>query len=295
MVLADSFYKMVDGTRVWVNPRAVTLERDSKGQIMQAIETATGDTLIHAGMSKMSKSKNNGVDPQEAIGQYGADTVRLFAIFAAPPEQTLEWIDSGVQGAHRFLNRLWRAVFAVQQAGFGAPRPDHWTDAAQTLRRKTHQTLAKVTDDYGRRMTFNTAIAAIMELLNDVTRFTVQDEATTEQWALREALEHMVLMLQPVAPHIAQQLWEALGHVELIVNARWPQVDESALQSDRLTYVVQVNGKVRARIEVAADASKAQVEQAAMTAENVQRFIAEQTLQRVIVVPGKLVNIVVQP
>ena len=163
------------------------------------------------------------------------------------------------------------------------------------LRRKTHQTLAKVTDDYGRRMTFNTAIAAIMELLNDVTRFTVQDEATTEQWALREALEHMVLMLQPVAPHIAQQLWEALGHVELIVNARWPQVDESALQSDRLTYVVQVNGKVRARIEVAADASKAQVEQAAMTAENVQRFIAEQTLQRVIVVPGKLVNIVVQP
>lgn len=295
MVLADSFYKMVDGARVWVNPRAVTLERDSKGQIIQAIETATGDKLVHAGMSKMSKSKNNGVDPQEAIGQYGADTVRLFAIFAAPPEQTLEWIDSGVQGAHRFLNRLWRAVFALQQSGLGAPRPDQWTEAAQTLRRKTHQTLAKVTDDYGRRMTFNTAIAAIMELLNDVSRFTVKDDASAEQWALREALEHMVLMLQPVAPHITQQLWEALGHDSLVVNATWPTVDESALESDQLTYVVQVNGKVRARIEVASDATKEQVEAAARNADNVQRFIADQTVQRVIVVPGKLVNIVVKP
>lgn len=292
MVLADSFYKIEAGTRVWINPHAVTLTRDSKGQIIQALETATGDVLTHAGMSKMSKSKNNGVDPQEAIAQYGADTVRLFAIFAAPPEQTLEWIDSGVQGAHRFLNRLWRAVYGVQQEGIGADQPQLWQQAAQTLRRKTHQTLAKVTDDYGRRMTFNTAIAAIMELLNEVARFKATD--STDQWALREALEHMVLMLQPVAPHITQQLWSALGHTALVVNTPWPKVDETALVTAQVTYVVQVNGKVRARIEVPAAANQEQVEACALTTENVQRFITGLTVKRIIVVPGKLVNIVVQ-
>lgn len=293
MVLADSFYKIVDGARVWVNPRAVTLERDAKGQITQAIETATGDVLVHAGMSKMSKSKNNGVDPQEAIAQYGADTVRLFAIFAAPPEQTLEWIDSGVQGAHRFLNRLWRAVYGVQTQGLAAIQPTQWSEGAQALRRKTHQTLDKVTDDFGRRMTFNTAIAAIMELLNETTRFKVT-ETQGDTWALREALEHMVLMLQPVAPHITQQLWEALGHTELVVNTPWPKVDQSALVTAQVTYVVQVNGKVRARVEAPAEADRSAVEQLAMAADNVQKFVADQTVQRVIVVPGKLVNIVVK-
>ncbi|TGG92763.1 leucine--tRNA ligase [Natronospirillum operosum] len=291
MVLAESYYKIVDGARQWISPKDVIIERDDKGQIVQVQQKSTGDTLVYAGMTKMSKSKNNGVDPQDAIATYGADTVRLFSMFAAPPEQTLEWVDSGVQGAHKFLQRLWRAVHAVQTEGKGDPIPAQLSDEAKALRRKTHETIQKVTDDFDRRFTFNTAIAAIMELLNTLNRFPA--DRPKDRPVVRETLEAMVLMLQPVAPHITHALWQALGHDDLVVEHTWPQVDESALVRDQITYVVQVNGKVRARIDMPADADKATIEATAQDADNVRKFTDGKDIKRVIVVPGKLVNIVV--
>ncbi len=292
MVLAESYYKIVDGARQWIAPADVEIERDDKGQIVQVQQKSTGDTLVYAGMSKMSKSKNNGVDPRDAIATYGADTARLFSMFAAPPEQTLEWVDTGVQGAHKFLQRLWRAVHAVQAEGKGEPMPAELSDEARALRRKTHETIGKVTDDFERRFTFNTAIAAIMELLNSLNRFP-EEHLPAERPVVRETLEAMVLMLQPVAPHITHVLWQALGHEDLVVEHPWPTVDESALVREQITYVVQVNGKVRARVDVAANADKATIEQAAQDADNVRKFTDGKSVKKVIVVPNKLVNIVV--
>ncbi|MCH8551080.1 MAG: leucine--tRNA ligase [Natronospirillum sp.] len=291
MVLAESYYKTENGAPQWISPKDVKVERDDKGQVVKVNQVSTGDELVYGGMTKMSKSKNNGVDPQDAIATYGADTVRLFSMFAAPPEQTLEWIDSGVQGSHKFLQRLWRAVHAVQGQSKGDPIPADLSDEARALRRKTHETIQKVTDDFGRRFTFNTAIAAIMELLNTLNRF--PDDRPQELPVVRESLEAMVLMLQPVAPHITHVLWQALGHDSLIVDHAWPQVDESALVRDEITYVVQVNGKVRARIDMPADADKATIEATAQAADNVRKFTDGKDVKRVIVVPGKLVNIVV--
>ncbi len=293
MVLAESYYKVVDGVKEWVAPNDVTVETDEKGQIVQARQKSTGDTVVYAGMSKMSKSKNNGVDPQQAIEQYGADTVRLFSMFAAPPEQTLEWVETGVQGAHKFLNRLWRAVHQLLDAGNEqvADTDIGQDKAALDLRHKAHSTLAKVTDDFDRRQTYNTAVAAVMELLNAVYKADLSQPA--QRAAVREALEISVLVLAPVVPHITHQLWYALGHSTPVIDARWPTVDESALARDTLTYAVQVNGKVRAQIEVAADAEQADIEAAAQAEPNVQKFTAGKSVRRVIVVPKKLVNIVV--
>ncbi len=292
MVLADTFHKEVNGGKVWIAPGDVTLERDDKGQIVRAYETATSDTVHHGGMSKMSKSKNNGVNPRDTMQAYGADTVRLFAMFAAPPEQTLEWVDSGVQGAHKFLQRLWRAVYQLVELNDSTPLDaDSLNDEQKELRRKTHETIKKVSDDFDRRYTFNTAIAAVMELLNAINRFELQPGQS--QAVAREALETAILMLAPIAPHITHVLWHQLGHDEAIVHQTWPEADESALVRDEITYVVQVNGKVRARIDVAADADKESVEATARNTDNVQKFIDGKDIKRVIVVPNKLVNIVV--
>ena len=242
--------------------------------------------------AKMSKNKGNTVDPQELIAKYGADTVRLFMMFAAPPEQSLEWSDDGVQGSYRFLKRFWHAVIDHTTAG---PVVDidagALNDNQQALRRKTHQTIGKIGDDIGRRNSFNTAVAAAMELLNAVNKF----EDTSEQGraVTHEALEAVVLMLSPMTPHISHALWQELGHTTSLIDQRWPDVDESALELDMVELVVQVNGKLRGRVSVAADASRDDIEKIALADENVQRFIDGKDIRKVIVVPGRLVNVVV--
>ena len=243
--------------------------------------------------TKMSKSKGNTVDPQELITQYGADTVRLFTMFAAPPEQSLEWSDSGVEGGNRFLKRVWKMVNTHLAAGTpGELIVDELNDAQQDLRRKTHATIAKVTDDYGRRQTFNTAIAAVMELINDVNK--LADRSTPLGLAVeREALEAATQLLAPIVPHISHALWGLFGHNNAIIDQPWPQFDESALKQSTIEMVVQVNGKVRARLTVDANADKDSIEKIALAEENVLRFIADKTVRKVIVVPGKLINIVV--
>jgi leucyl-tRNA synthetase len=242
--------------------------------------------------AKMSKNKGNTVDPQELIGKYGADTVRLFMMFAAPPEQALEWSDDGVQGSYRFLKRFWTAVQEHSGKGaVGAIDVTALTTAQKDLRRKTHQTIAKISDDIGRRYTFNTAVAASMELLNAINKF---DDATDSGRAVeREALEAVVLMLSPMVPHICHELWSVLGHATTLIDVPWPQVDEQALVTDLVEIVLQVNGKLRARISVAADADKDSVAALALADPNVQKHIGDSPVRKTIVVPGRLVNIVV--
>ena len=241
--------------------------------------------------AKMSKSKGNTVDPQELIDKYGADTVRLFTMFAAPPEQSLEWNDEGVEGASRFLNRLWRLVHEYQGTANLELKVDALSDKAKELRQKTHDTIAKVSDDYGRRQTFNTAIAAVMELCNHISRFLLKEEQ--DKAAVAEALSSSLLLLAPVVPHITHRLWQVLGNTHHIEDELWPDVDEAARVKSTIELVVQVNGKLRARIDAPADADKDALEEMAQASENVQRFTEGKTIRKIIVVPGKLVNIVV--
>ncbi len=241
--------------------------------------------------SKMSKSKGNTVDPQELIQQYGADTVRLFIMFAAPPEQSLEWNDSGVEGANRFLKRLWRLVSEHLARG-DAPALDvaALDDTSKALRRKTHETIQKVSDDISRRLTFNTAIAAVMELSNEISRFEPRNDQ--DRAVMHEALQSSVLLLSPIVPHIAHTLWQALGNADAVIDAGWPDYDDGALVKDSIELVVQVNGKVRAKLEAPANADKDTLEQLARNAPNVDKFLDGVTVRKVIVIPGKLVNIV---
>ena len=239
--------------------------------------------------AKMSKSKGNTVDPQELIDRYGADTVRLFSMFAAPPEQSLEWSDAGVDGSHRFLKRLWRLVQEADSGLTQSLEVATLDKAQKALRRKTHETIAKVSDDYGRRQTFNTAVAAVMELCNEVSRHDRQ--SAEDAMVIHEALSSAVLLLAPIVPHISQALYQTLTG-EHLLDATWPVVDESALTRDEIDIVVQVNGKVRAKIAVAADADKDAVQEIALAHENVQRFTEGVSIRKIIVVPGKLVNVV---
>jgi len=242
--------------------------------------------------TKMSKSKGNTVDPQALVQRYGADTVRLFTMFAAPPEQSLEWSDSGVEGAYRFLKRVWALADTHLKGGAAAAvRPDTLTDAQRATRRKVHETIQKATVDIGRRHTFNTGIAAVMELVNTLYK-AVDDDSAQGRAVLHEGLEATVLLLAPMVPHISHVLWRELGHGQPVVDAPWPQVDAAALVQDSLELVVQVNGKLRGHLQVAVDASRDAVEQAALNEPNVQRFIEGKTVRKVIVVPGRLVNVV---
>jgi len=256
------------------------------------------ENLLTQGMvlkdgTKMSKSKGNTVDPQGLIEQYGADTARLFMMFAAPPEQSLEWSDAGVEGASRFLKRLWRQVYEHTERGEIAPiNVSSLNDGQKAIRRATHETIAKVGDDIGRRFTFNTAIASVMELMNALSKF--KDDSEQGCAVMHESLQSIVLLLSPIVPHITHELWKKLGQTSLLLEQDWPTVDESALVKDSLQVIVQVNGKLRSRIEVAANANKDEIEHAAMADENVQRFIEDKQVVKVIVVPGKLVNVVVK-
>ena len=291
MVLAESFYTEQEGRKHWLAPSEVSVERDEKGRTVKATETATGNLVHSGGITKMSKSKNNGVDPQTAIDKHGADTVRLFTMFAAPPEQTLEWSNEGVAGAHRFLRKLWVMVNShLEEHSITELDTQRLNDAQKDLRRKTHETISKVNDDYGRRNTFNTAIAAVMELLNETGK--LSDKEPQSIAVRHEALTSAVLLLAPIAPHICHRLWNLLGHSGAVADADWPTLDESALVRSSIEMVVQVNGKVRGKIQVAADAAKEAVEKLALDDSNVQRFTEGATIRKIIVVPGRLVNIV---
>ncbi len=243
--------------------------------------------------AKMSKSKGNTVDPQGLIAKYGADTVRMFVMFAAPPEQSLEWSDSGVEGAYRFMKRLWRQVYLHVENAQAVPvlDKDSLTDGQKSIRRQLHLALKKATDDYGRRYTFNTVIAANMELVNTLSKFS--DESENGIAIRQEVLESILLMLAPIVPHICQQLWQELGHEKDIVVESWPTVDESALEQDTITMMLQVNGKLRGDILVSLSAGKEEIEKMALANENVMRFIEGKSVKKVIVVPTRLVNIVV--
>ncbi|BCQ33872.1 leucine--tRNA ligase [Erwinia rhapontici] len=292
MVLADAFYYLgTSGERNWVSPVDVTVDRDEKGRITKASD-AEGHELVYAGMSKMSKSKNNGIDPQIMVERYGADTVRLFMMFASPAEMTLEWQESGVEGANRFLKRVWKLAFEHTEKGATvALNVDELNDDQKSLRRDLHKTISKVSDDIGRRQTFNTAIAAIMELMNKLAR--APQESEQDRALMQEALLAVVRMLNPFTPHASFVLWQALGGAGDIDNAPWPQADDAAMVEDSLLVVVQVNGKVRGKITVAADANQEQVQARAAQEHLVAKYLDGVTIRKVIYVPGKLLNLVV--
>ncbi|WAR46714.1 leucine--tRNA ligase [Methylomonas rapida] len=294
MVVAETFFQLDEhGHKRYYNLTQIEVERDAKGKIIGAKLLEDGSPVTVGPIEKMSKSKNNGVDPQVLIDQYGADTVRLYTMFTSPPDQSLEWNDAGVEGAFRFLKRLWRQVYLHVEAGLPQAALDKasLSDEQKALRRQLHQTLQKVTDDMGRRHAFNTAIAANMELVNALNKF--EDDSANGRALRQEVLESIVLMLAPIIPHASQQLWNDLGHDSDIVVAVWPEVDESALVQEAIEMVVQVNGKLRGKLSVAANASKEQIEALAMADENVLRYIEGKPVKKLIVVPQKLVNIVV--
>ena len=292
MVLNEVFFRKPESGRVeYFNPSQVEIKVDAR-QRRSAVLRADGAAVESGGVVTMSKSKNNGVDPQELVDEFGADTARLFIMFAAPPEQTLEWSEEAVHGAYRFIKRLWKAVHEHAAAGRTAPLDKSALNEAQrALRRQAHQTLAKVTDDIGRRRTFNTAIAAVMELLNALGKFPTH--SPEDRSVAQEALEIAVLGLSPIIPHATHAMWRGLGHASALIDEPWTQVDAAALEQSRIEVVVQVNGKLRARISVAADADESSVREAAAADGNVRKFIGEAAIRKVIVVPGKLVNIVI--
>ncbi len=293
MVIAPTFYRAEpNGKKLWINPADVDEETDAKGRPVAARLRADGQPVIIGGTEKMSKSKNNGVDPQAIIDQYGADTARLFMMFASPPDQQLEWSDSGVEGAFRFLKRVWKAVHEhVEQGVVPAYRKGELTTAAQALRLQLHQTIQKINDDYGRRKTFNTAIAAVMELLNALGKF--GEQTATARSVVQESLEAITLLLAPIVPHISQTLWAELCPGSDLLAQAFPEADPVALVQNEIELVIQVNGKLRGSLRVAKDADKAMLEQLALAHEAVQKLLAGGTAKKIVVVPGRLINVVV--
>ncbi len=292
MVVAETYYRVLDnGGKDWFNPTDVTVERDAKGKVIAAKLTSDGLPVEIGGTEKMSKSKNNGVDPQAMIDAYGADTCRLFMMFASPPDMSCEWSDAGVEGANRFLRRVWRlAQGHVAQGLPGVLDVAKLDDAGKEIRRAIHLAIKQASQDVGQHHKFNTAIAQVMTLMNVLEK--APQDNYQQRALIQEGLETVALLLAPITPHICHELWQELGHEEAIIDASWPVVDESALVQDSLTLVIQVNGKLRGQIDVPADASREAVEAAARSNENVQRFTEGLTIRKVIVVPGKLVNIV---
>ena len=279
MVLAESYYTEAGGRREWVNPAEVTVERDAKGKILSAKRTADGVPVVYDGIGTMSKSKNNGVDPQDLIDKYGADTARFYTMFASPPTNTLEWSDESVDGSYRFLRKVWD--FSVR---FSRARPAAGAD--RKVRYQIHLELNKANDDIERQK-FNTVASACMKILNALDRLDEWDETS------REGLSILLRLLSPIAPHLTHHLWRALGFGEDVMCAPWPQPDPAALEQDEVELVVQVNGKLRASIRVPKNADKAAIEKLALANANVQKFIAGQAVKKAIVVPGRLVNLVV--
>ena len=290
MVIAGTYYReAADGKKTWINPADVEVLTDERGAPVSAVLKADGQPVVIGGREKMSKSKNNGVDPETMVSRYGADAVRLFMMFTAPPEQSLEWNDAGIEGAARFLKRLWAFTTALAEAP--ALNLAALDSTQKDLRRKVHETLAKLDDDYGRRQTYNTAVAACMELLNALMKASDGADGQTAA-VLREGAEALVLGLSPIVPHISHALWHHLGHAGAVLDAAWPKADPAALVSDTVSLVVQVNGKLRGQIDVAKDASQDAILAAALADPNVQKFLSGE-IRKKIVVPGRLVNLVV--
>lgn len=292
MVVAETYYRTLEnGGKDWFNPADVEVERDAKAKVIGAKLKSDGLPVEIGGTEKMSKSKNNGVDPQDMIDAYGADTCRLFMMFASPPDQSCEWSDAGVEGANRFLRRVWRLAHGHVSAGLpGKLDVAGLNDEQKAVRRAIHLAIKQASNDIGQHHKFNTAVAQVMTLMNVLEKAAT---ATEQDRALvHEGLEIVTLLLAPITPHISHELWQRLGHADAVIDAQWPQVDESALVQDSLTLVVQVNGKLRGQIEVPASASREEVEAAARANENVLRFTEGLSIRKVIVVPGKLVNIV---
>lgn len=297
MVLNEIFFRKTGSGRIqYFNPAEIDVQHDEEGKRSGAVLRADGQSVESGGIGTMSKSKNNGIDPQEIIEQYGADTARLFMMFASPPTQTLEWSDAGVEGAFRFLKRLWRQVYLHKQQGetisetASLAHQDYPADLRE-LRCQLHQTIVKVTDDLERRHTFNTAIAAVMELMNKLAA--IQDTSLVAHRFMQEALENIVLLLSPIVPHICHALWHTLQPGTELLDQPWPQADKQALIQDEIELVVQVNGKLRGQIRIAREADQAAIEQAALAHEHIQKNIAGKPVRKIIIVPGRLVNIVV--
>jgi len=289
MVVAETYFREdAAGRRHWFNPADVELERDEKGRLAAARLKEDGEAVTYGGLEKMSKSKNNGVDPQALVDRYGADTVRLYTMFTSPPDQTLEWNDEGVEGAARFLKRLWSLAAAKADALTDTRIPDALDAKSTTARQEIHAALKKARFDYERQQ-FNTVVSGCMTIVNALYRL---DDSPAGLAVLREGLRIVLRLLGPIAPHVTHQLWRDLGHGEDILDAEWPVVDETALRQDTIEYVVQVNGKVRGKIQVAADAGREAVEQAALANENVRKFVGAAQIRKVILVPRKLVNVV---
>jgi len=294
MVLNEIMFRKTESGRiVYFNPADVDIQTDEQGRKIGAVLRADGQPVEAGGIGTMSKSRNNGVDPQKLVEQYGADTARLFMMFASPPEQTLEWADAGVEGAFRFLKRLWKQVYDhLQQSGpvIGPTPVAGLSPELRALGFQLHQTIAKVGDDLGRRHTFNTAIAAVMELMNALGK--LQDSSPPARGLMQEALENIVLLLSPIVPHICHALWRELRPGTELLDQPWPQADSAALVQDEIELIVQVNGKLRGKIRVAADTKPVGIEQLALENEQVRRFMDGKAVKKVVMVPGKLINIV---
>jgi leucyl-tRNA synthetase len=293
MVLNEVFFRKPESGRIeYFNPAEVEIKTDKHDHRRVAVLRADGREVESGGVVTMSKSKNNGVDPQALVDEFGADTARLFTMFAAPPEQTLEWSDEGVQGAYRFIKRLWKVVQEHVAAGASAPLDKTaLSEGQRAIRRQAHQTLAKVTDDIGRRRTFNTAIAAVMELLNGLAKF--PQTTPLDRSVKHEALEIAVLTLSPIIPHVTHAMWRALGHSRALIDEPWTAVDADALEQSTAEIVVQVNGKLRGRITVPVEAGEEALREAALADPHVRKFVGTAAIRKVIVVRGRLVNVVV--
>ena len=293
MVVAPTFYReSADGRKQWFNPAEVAVQTDDKGRPFAATLRRDGQPVTIGAIEKMAKSKNNGVDPQALIEQYGADTARLFMMFAAPPDQALEWSDSGVAGAYRFLRRLWVYAAEHQDAIRVAGEPDAaaLSESLRAVRREVHEALRQALFDFGRHQ-FNTVVSGGMKILNALGRIEAGADAHAAA-VRREGLSILLRLLSPIAPHIAHTLWRELGHGADVLNAAWPEPDPAALARSLVTLVVQVNGKLRGQIEVPVDADRVAIEQAAQVEPNVQRFVEGRPIRKIVVVPGKLVNVV---
>ena len=293
MVLNEIFFRKSDeGRIVYFNPADVELKLDEKGQRIGAVLRSDSQSVESAGMGTMSKQKNNGVDPKAIIDEYGADTARLFMMFASPPEDSLVWSDDAIEGASRFLRRLWRAVHEhVSEGIVPAFSGGTLTPELRALRFAQHSTIAKVTDDYGRRQQYNTVIAAVMEFMNSLARLT--EMSPLARSVRQEALESVVLLLSPIVPHICNALWSELRPGADVMREPWPEIDEAALQQDDVELVLQVNGKLRGHMRVPKSTGREHLEQLALTHESVTRHTQGQVVKKVVVVPGRLVNVVV--
>ena len=293
MVLAETFYRQnPNGSKDWFSPIDVDVTKDGKGNIIKAIYKVDGQEVQYGGIEKMSKSKNNGIDPDEIIAQYGADTARLFVMIASPPEQTLDWSDSGIEGANRFIKKLWRLVYEHTTKGVVVKYTEGELSVEQKkLRTQLHQTIAKITNDMGVRRQFNTAIAATMELLNAYSKVEFNDD--NARALSQEILEAVVIMLSPIVPHVCEILWNELSPNTELLEQSWVGVDAKALEVDEVEMIIQVNGKLRGKIMVNKSLAKEQIEEMAKSNPNVQKFIEGQSIKKLIVVANKLINIVV--